>query len=130
MHRGVIRIDDALHACLWWRWRRLDSAIRDRKLDRSYLISRTPLEPDPSFPALSWTPAAHRPVISREASFMVTAEDANVLASVTSISELSGDVEANALFDALPISQLAMMWCALQRISRRDQTGSVWAAKV
>jgi hypothetical protein len=61
---------------------------------------------------------------------MVTAEDANVLASVTSISELSGDEEANALFDALPISQLAMMWCALQRISRRDQTGSVWAAKV
>lgn len=61
---------------------------------------------------------------------MVTAEDANVLASVSSISELSGDEEANALFDALPIPQLAMMWCALQRISRRDQTGSVWAAKV
>jgi hypothetical protein len=61
---------------------------------------------------------------------MVTAEDANVLASVTSISELPGDDEANALFDALPIPQLAMMWCALQRISRRDQTGSVWAAKV
>jgi hypothetical protein len=61
---------------------------------------------------------------------MVTAQDASVLASVTSISEFSGDEEANALFDALPISQLAMMWCALQRISRRDQTGSIWAAKV
>jgi hypothetical protein len=30
----------------------------------------------------------------------------------------------------MPIPQLAMMWCALQRVSRRDQTGSVWAAKV
>jgi uncharacterized protein DUF6869 len=59
---------------------------------------------------------------------MVTAEDA--IAVVTSVSELKGDEEANALFDALPISELATMWCALQRVSRRDQTGSVWAAKV
>ena len=33
-------------------------------------------------------------------------------------------------FDAFPISQLAMVWSALQRTSRRDQTGSVWAAIV
>jgi uncharacterized protein DUF6869 len=59
---------------------------------------------------------------------MVTAEDA--IAVVTSVSELKGDDEANALFDALPMSQLATMWCALQRVSRRDQTGSVWASKV
>ena len=59
---------------------------------------------------------------------MVKAEDA--IAVVTSMSELKGDDEANALFDALPMSQLAAMWCALQRVSRRDQTGSVWAAKV
>jgi len=59
---------------------------------------------------------------------MVTAEDA--IAVVTSVSELKGDEEANALFDTLPISELATMWCALQRVSRRDQTGSVWAAKV
>jgi hypothetical protein len=59
---------------------------------------------------------------------MVTAEDA--IAVVTSVSELKGDDEANALFDALPMSQLAAMWCALQRVSRRDQTGSVWASKV
>jgi len=59
---------------------------------------------------------------------MVTAEDA--VAIVSSVPELAGDGEANALFDALPISELATMWCALQRISRRDQTGSVWAAKV
>jgi hypothetical protein len=61
---------------------------------------------------------------------MVTAEDPNLLAAVTSVPELAGDREANALFDALSIPQLAAMWCALQRISRRDQTGSVWAAKV
>lgn len=59
---------------------------------------------------------------------MVTAEDA--ITVVASVPEVAGDEEANALFDALPIPQLAMMWCALQRISRRDQTGSVWAAKV
>jgi hypothetical protein len=59
---------------------------------------------------------------------MVTAED--TIAVVTSMSELKGDDEANALFEALPMPQLAAMWCALQRVSRRDQTGSVWAAKV
>jgi hypothetical protein len=59
---------------------------------------------------------------------MVTAEDA--VAVVASVPELAGDEEANALFDALPISELATMWSALQRISRRDQTGSVWAAKI
>ena len=59
---------------------------------------------------------------------MVTAEDA--IAVVTAVPELAGDEEANALFDALPIPELATMWSALQRISRRDQTGSVWAAKV
>jgi hypothetical protein len=59
---------------------------------------------------------------------MVTAEDA--IAVVTSVPDLAGDDEANALFDALPIAELTTMWCALQRISRRDQTGSVWAAKV
>jgi hypothetical protein len=59
---------------------------------------------------------------------MVTAADA--IAIVRSVPETAGDGEANALFDALSISELATMWCALQRISRRDQTGSVWAAKV
>jgi len=59
---------------------------------------------------------------------MVTAADPITIAS--SAPELAGDDEANALFDALAISELATMWCALQRVSRRDQTGSVWAAKV
>lgn len=61
---------------------------------------------------------------------MATTEDAKVLAVVTSVPELAGDEEANAFFDAIPIPQLASMWCALQRVSRRDQIGSVWAAKV
>ena len=61
---------------------------------------------------------------------MATTEDAKILAVVTSVPELAGDEEANAFFDALPISQLASTWCALQRVSRRDQIGSVWAAKV
>jgi hypothetical protein len=61
---------------------------------------------------------------------MATTEDAKILAVVTSVPELAGDEEANAFFDALPISQLASMWCALQRVSRRDQSSSLWAAKV
>ena len=61
---------------------------------------------------------------------MPTIEDAKVLAVVTSVPDLAGDEEANAFFDALPLAQLATMWAALQRVSRRDQTGSVWAAKV
>src|SRR5262245_33487407 len=59
---------------------------------------------------------------------MVTAATATAI--VTSVSELAGDEEANSLFDGLPISELATMWCALQRTSRRDQTGSLWAATV
>src|SRR5689334_22058948 len=61
---------------------------------------------------------------------MLTAQDAKVLADVTSVPDVSGNEEANAFFDALPIQQLATIWAALQRVSRRDQTGSVWAAKV
>ncbi len=61
---------------------------------------------------------------------MVTAQDGKVLSVVTSVPEMTGDEEANAFFDALPMPQLATIWCALQRVSRRDQTGSVWAAKV
>jgi hypothetical protein len=61
---------------------------------------------------------------------MATAQDAEVLAVVTSVPEMTGDEEANAFFDALPVPQLATIWCALQCVSRRDQTGSVWAAKV
>lgn len=61
---------------------------------------------------------------------MVIAQDAKVLAAVTSVPEMTGDEEANAFFDKLPVPQLATIWSALQRVSRRDQTGSVWAAKV
>lgn len=61
---------------------------------------------------------------------MVTAQDAKVLAAVTSVPEATGDEEANAFFDGLPVPQLATIWGALQRVSRRDLIGSVWAAKV
>jgi hypothetical protein len=46
------------------------------------------------------------------------------------VPEVTGDEEASVFFDKLPVPQLATIWCALQRVSRRDQTGSVWAAKV
>jgi hypothetical protein len=61
---------------------------------------------------------------------MVSAEDAKVPAVVSSVPETSGDENVSAFFDAVPISQLASMWCVLHRLSRRDQTGSAWAAKV
>ena len=60
---------------------------------------------------------------------MVT-EDANILAVVASAPDMADHEDANAFFDAIPIPQLASMWGALQRLSRRDQAGSVWAAKV
>ena len=42
--------------------------------------------------------------------------------SFTSVPEMAGDEEANAFFDALPVPQLATIWCALQRVSQPRPT--------
>ena len=54
--------------------------------------------------------------------------DANVMAVIAAAPEPSTPEDTDALLNAMPIPELASMWCALQRLSRRDQTGSAWAA--
>ncbi len=43
-------------------------------------------------------------------------------------SELTTPDDTEIVLDAMPISELASMWGALQRLSRRDQTAATWAA--
>ncbi|RZN08371.1 hypothetical protein CWO91_22630 [Bradyrhizobium genosp. SA-3] len=38
--------------------------------------------------------------------------------------------ETETFLDPMPLDELASMWCALQRVSRRDQVGSIWALKL
>ena len=55
-------------------------------------------------------------------------EDAGKLAVVAAAPELRNSDETDAFFDAMPLAELASMWCALQRLSRRDQIGGAWTA--
>ncbi len=57
-------------------------------------------------------------------------EDAKVLAIIAAAPELGTPDETDAFLNAMPISDLASMWCVLQRLSRRDQTAGSWAAKL
>jgi hypothetical protein len=59
---------------------------------------------------------------------MGSTEDADMLALIAAAPELATSDDTEALLDALPISELASMWGALQRLSRRDQTGAAWSA--
>ena len=57
-------------------------------------------------------------------------EDAKTLAVIASAPELRNSEATDAFFDAMPVTELASMWCALQRLSRRDQIGGAWTAKL
>jgi hypothetical protein len=57
-------------------------------------------------------------------------DDAKTLAVIASAPELRNSDVTDAFFDAMPVTELASMWCALQRLSRRDQIGGAWAAKL
>jgi len=59
---------------------------------------------------------------------MGSTEDANVLAGIAAAPELSAPDDTDAFLNAMPVAELASMWCALQRLSRRDQTSGAWAA--
>jgi hypothetical protein len=59
---------------------------------------------------------------------MGSIEDANVLAAVAAVPEPSTSEDTDAFFNAIPIPDLASLWGALQRLCRRDQTGSAWMA--
>lgn len=55
-------------------------------------------------------------------------EDAPVPAVIAAAPELDTPEAAEAWLNAMPIGDLASVWCAAQRISRRDQTGGAWYA--
>jgi len=61
---------------------------------------------------------------------MASIEDANVLAVIAATPELASPDDTDGFLDAMPISELASMWCALQRLSRRDQTPGAWAVQL
>jgi uncharacterized protein DUF6869 len=62
------------------------------------------------------------------ATTMGSTEDADMLALIAAAPELATPDETEVLLDAMPISELASMWGALQRLSRRDQTSVTWSA--
>jgi hypothetical protein len=57
-------------------------------------------------------------------------EDAKTLAVIAAAPELRNSEATDAFFDAMEVTELASMWCALQRLSRRDQIGGAWTAKL
>ncbi|WFU23920.1 hypothetical protein QA649_38950 [Bradyrhizobium sp. CB1717] len=61
---------------------------------------------------------------------MAPADDSGLLESVAAAPQLRTPDETEAFLDSLPLGELASMWCALQRVSRRDQAGSIWAIKL
>jgi hypothetical protein len=38
--------------------------------------------------------------------------------------------DTEAFFNAMPVAELASLWCSLQRLSRRDQVDGAWTAKL
>lgn len=61
---------------------------------------------------------------------MGSTEDANVLAVIAAAPQLGAPDDTEAFFDAMPVAELASIWCVLRRLSRRDQTSGAWAAKL
>jgi hypothetical protein len=61
---------------------------------------------------------------------MGLSDDARVLEIIASAPQLRTPDETEAFLDSLSLGELASMWCALQRVSRRDQSGSIWAIKL
>src|SRR5512139_516384 len=61
---------------------------------------------------------------------MGLSEDASLLQTIAAAPQLRTPDETEAFLDTLSLGELASMWCALQRVSRRDQAGSIWAAKL
>ena len=61
---------------------------------------------------------------------MNSAEDAKVLAIIAAAPELCTPDDTEAFFNAVPVAELASLWGALQRLSRRDQINGAWIAKL
>jgi hypothetical protein len=52
-----------------------------------------------------------------------------LLEAIAAAPQLRTPDETEALLDPMPLGELASMWCALQRVSRRDQVGSISAIR-
>jgi hypothetical protein len=61
---------------------------------------------------------------------MGLSEDASLLETIAAAPQLRTPDETEIFLDSLPLGELASMWSALQRVSRRDQAGSIWAIKL
>jgi hypothetical protein len=59
---------------------------------------------------------------------MGSTEDAEMLALIAAAPELATPDDTETMLNAMPIPELASMWGALQRLSRRDKTGAAWSA--
>lgn len=59
---------------------------------------------------------------------MGSTEDADTLALIAAAPQLATPDETEVFLDAMPVPELASMWGALQRLSRRDHTGAAWSA--
>jgi hypothetical protein len=57
-------------------------------------------------------------------------DNATLLETIAAAPQLRTPDETEALLDPMPLAELASMWCALQRVSRRDRAGSIWAIKL
>jgi hypothetical protein len=57
-------------------------------------------------------------------------KDAKAPETIVAAPQLATPEETEAFLNAMPISELASIWCAVQCLSRRDQTGGAWAAKM
>jgi len=61
---------------------------------------------------------------------MGSTEDAKVLALIAAAPEPGTPDDTDVFLNAMPIPDLASLWCVLQRLNRRDQTSGAWAAKL
>lgn len=59
---------------------------------------------------------------------MGSVEDQKALGIVAAAPQTATPDNTYAFFNAVAVAELASMWCALQRLSRRDKTGGAWTA--
>jgi hypothetical protein len=57
---------------------------------------------------------------------MGSLEDQMALGIMAAAPQPAPSGDADAFLSAVPIGDIASMWCALQRLSRRDRTGGAW----
>jgi hypothetical protein len=62
------------------------------------------------------------------AMIMGSTEDADMLSLIAAAPEPATPDDTETFLDAMPMSELASMWGAVQRLSRRDQTSATWSA--